>query len=119
RSGGDGSGAASRLRQGYGGSAVASREGGKGGPYVLFDERVTLWASASPFSFTFCSHRLAQAYSRPRMPSPIGITTIAGPGSTIIAMPTTSTVNPTTEIAMRLASRYATLSIGDRWDLRK
>jgi hypothetical protein len=54
---------------------------------------------------TRASQARAQAYSRPRIASPAGITTSAGPGSTSIAMPTSSTVKPITLTAIRLAQR--------------
>jgi hypothetical protein len=100
-------------REGDAAATAAMRGPAEAGHYVRpgFDDPVTFCASASPFSLTFCSQRRAHAYSRPRMPRPIGITMMAGPGSAIMAMPTISTVNPTTEMAMRLASRYATLSM--------
>ena len=48
------------------------------------------------------SQRLAHANSAAKMASPSGITTNAGPGRTIKAMPNASTVPPTTATKMRL-----------------
>src|SRR5215468_10145758 len=44
------------------------------------------------------------------MPRPAGMTTNAGPGRTIIAMPMSTTVNPTTPMAMRRAVRQPRLA---------
>src|SRR6185503_16031431 len=85
----------------------------QGGHYSLggVPDPVTVFATASAFSFTFCSHRRAHANSSPRIPRPAGITMNAGPGSTIIAIPIARTVKPTTETAMRRARRYAMLGM--------
>jgi hypothetical protein len=48
------------------------------------------------------SQRLAQANSNARIASPAGITTNAGPGKTINAIPRASTVPPTTATRTRL-----------------
>jgi hypothetical protein len=61
--------------------------------------------NAAVRALTLRNQRRAHAYSTPRIASPSGITTSAGPGSTIIATPIASTVPPTTEIAMRRAQR--------------
>ena len=51
------------------------------------------------------SQRRAKANSIERIASPAGITMKAGPGSTIMATPTITTVVPITPIAMRRAVR--------------
>jgi hypothetical protein len=48
--------------------------------------------------FTLSSSLFAQTYSVARIARPIGITTSAGPGNTIIARPVSSTVKPITAI---------------------
>ena len=65
-----------------------------------------LRATSSALALAFLSQLRAQANSMPRMPRPTGMTTNAGPGSTIMQMPTTSTEPPTMPMAMRLAMRY-------------
>jgi hypothetical protein len=85
--------------------------GGVGSDPDLFTVREALFKAASAFSLTVFSQRRAHANSSPRMPRPIGITMNAGPGSAIIAMPIARTVKPTMVMAMRLATRYATLSM--------
>jgi len=50
-----------------------------------------------------CSQRRAHANSSPRIASPAGITTNAGPGVTIMMMPMRTTVPPTRAITHRLA----------------
>jgi len=49
------------------------------------------------------SQRRAHANSIPRIASPAGITTKAGPGSTIMKTPISTTVPPMSAIAQRLA----------------
>ena len=63
--------------------------------------------STRPFAFarTRASQRRAQANSRPRMARPAGITTRAGPGSTTMASPISSSVPPISVTAMRRARR--------------
>jgi len=46
------------------------------------------------FSFILFSHFLAQTNSVARIANPRGMTNIAGPGNTIMAIPMSSTVNP-------------------------
>ncbi len=55
-------------------------------------------------SRSFLNQLFAQANSTPRIARPTGITTIAGPGATIITTPTASTVLPTTSTAIRRAT---------------
>ena len=47
----------------------------------------------------------AHVNSIPRIMSPTGMTTIAGPGVTIITTPSSNTVTPTTPTTMRRADR--------------
>jgi len=53
------------------------------------------------------SQRRANANSTESTASAAGMTTVAGPGSTIMAIPMTSIVPPMIAIAMRRARRYA------------
>jgi len=55
---------------------------------------------------SFLSQRRAQANSMPRIASPNGITMMAGPGATIMTIPSRITVAPTTAIAIRRAALY-------------
>ena len=52
------------------------------------------------------NHRRAHVNSTPRIASPIGITTRAGPGVTIITTPSARTVLPKTPTAIRSAILY-------------
>ena len=54
-------------------------------------------------SFAVTSSFLAQTNSVASIASPIGMTTTAGPGSTIMAIPTARTVKPVTTTTRRLA----------------
>ena len=54
-------------------------------------------------SFAVTSSFLAQMNSVASIASPIGMTTTAGPGSTIMATPTARIVNPITTMTRRLA----------------
>ncbi len=67
------------------------------------ERRFSFSAPFSADSRIIRSQRRAQANSVARMARPIGITTIAGPGRTIRAMPIRSTVPPTTETTTRRA----------------
>ena len=57
-------------------------------------------------TLTLRNQRRAQANSSAKIARPAGITTVAGPGSTIIAIPTSKTVPPTMATIMRLAVLY-------------
>ena len=48
------------------------------------------------FPFTVFSNLLAQTNSVASIPKPIGMTSMAGPGNTIITIPINTTVRPTT-----------------------
>lgn len=52
------------------------------------------------------NQRRAQANSMAKIARPVGMTSVAGPGSTIIATPTSKTVPPTMETTMRRAVLY-------------
>lgn len=65
----------------------------------------TFFAAPAAISRARVIQRLAHANSSDRMLKPIGMTTNAGPGSTINAMPTSSTVIPTTKITIFRADR--------------
>jgi alkylation response protein AidB-like acyl-CoA dehydrogenase len=80
--------------------------GGDGGtlPFLF----ITLRAISSALALAFFSQMRAHANSMPRMARPAGITTKAGPGSTIMATPTSSTDPPTMQMTTRFATLYGT-----------
>lgn len=66
-------------------------------------------------SFAARSHRLANSNSTARIASPVGITTTAGPGVTIITTPTANTVPPMIPVAMRRSTRTVPFSGSVGW----
>lgn len=74
---------------------------------VVPSERDTMCLARS---FAARSHRLANSNSTARIASPVGITTTAGPGVTIITTPTANTVPPMIPSAIRRSARTVPFS---------
>ena len=78
---------------------------GGGGSPPGFGRPRTRFTTSVAVARSLRSQWRAQANSRPRMPRPIGMTMIAGPGRTTIAMPSNTTLPPITATTIRRAQR--------------